>query len=108
MYGSIEVIPLQAGMRATLELRPTRLFDMGLGEPGRGVTAEAEGGVLGLVIDARGRPLDLPAETAKCRALAQEWLGSLGIGEDVKDKTGDLGGWLREAARQHAGSRMNR
>lgn len=77
MYGSIALIPLAAGARATLELHPTRRFDMGLGEPGRGVTAEAEGGILGLIIDARGRPLVLPAKDEDRRRLVREWMECL-------------------------------
>jgi hypothetical protein len=98
MYGSIAVIPLEAGERATLELRPARRFDVGLGEPGRGVTAEAEGGILGLIIDARGRPLELPADGDRRRELVGEWMTSLGIGDDHSDMESDFGTWLREAA----------
>jgi hypothetical protein len=78
-YGSLSVIPLGAGERAQLELHPTRRFDVGLSEPGRGATAEAEGGILGIVIDARGRPLSLPADGEKRRQLAQMWLADLGL-----------------------------
>ncbi len=78
-YGSIKLIPLAPAERATLELRPTRRFDVGLGEPGRGVTAEAEGGVLGLILDARGRPLELPMATEGRRQTLQDWLTSLGL-----------------------------
>lgn len=95
-YGSLALIPLDVGERATLELHPTRRFDVGLGEPGRGVTAEAEGGVLGLVIDARGRPLELPADDVSRRNLLQEWLESIGI--DEKDMGSKPGGWLHETA----------
>ncbi len=97
-YGSIMVIPLGPSERATLELRPTRRFDIGLGEPGRGVTAEAEGGLLGLVIDARGRPLDFPADDEDRRRLNQGWLESLGTDYGVGDKISGVGGWLGEAA----------
>jgi hypothetical protein len=97
-YGSIEVIPLEATERATLEIRPTRLFDVGLGEPGRGVTAEAEGGILGLVIDARGRPLEMPADDVARRELIHGWLESLGTGHGERDTSSELGGWLHEAA----------
>jgi hypothetical protein len=97
-YGSIEIIPLEAGERAILELHPTRRFDMGLGEPGRGVTAEAEGGTLGLVIDARGRPLELPADDPSRRKLIQEWLESVRIVQGGVDAGGDLSNWLRQAA----------
>jgi hypothetical protein len=84
VYGTVKVIRLAAGERATLELHPTRRFDMGLGEPGRGVTAEADGGILGLVIDARGRPLELPADVAERRKTVQAWLTSLGAGDSGK------------------------
>lgn len=84
VYGTVKVIGLAAGERATLELHPTRRFDMGLGEPGRGVTAEADGGILGLVIDARGRPLELPADVAERRKTVQAWLTSLGAGDSGK------------------------
>jgi hypothetical protein len=79
-YGSLSVIPLGSGERAQLELHPTRRFDVGLSEPGRGATAEAEGGVLGIVIDARGRPLSLPGDGEKRRQLMQSWLADLGLG----------------------------
>jgi hypothetical protein len=98
IYGSIAVIPLEAGERATLELRPARRFDMGLGEPGRDVTAEAEGGILGLIIDARGRPLELPADGEGRCELVGEWMKSLGIEDGESEKESEFGTWLREAA----------
>jgi hypothetical protein len=50
---------LDADATAHIELRPTRRFDVGAGH-GRPVAAEVHGGVVGLVIDARGRPLRVP------------------------------------------------
>jgi hypothetical protein len=99
-YGSIEVIPLGPGERASLELRPTRRFDVGVGEPGRVATAEAEGGILGLVIDARGRPLELPADDEGRRKLIQEWLVSVRLGQGEKVTGSEFVGWLREAGEQ--------
>jgi hypothetical protein len=87
-YGSIDLIPLAPGERATLELHPTRRFDVGLGEPGRGVTAEAEGGVLGLIVDARGRPIELPVDAEGRRQLMQEWLNSLVTGGNAGELSG--------------------
>ena len=107
-YGSIELVPLGVGERATLELHPTHRFDMGLGEPGRGVTAEAEGGTLGLIIDARGRPLELPADGPGRRQLIQEWLGSVRIVQDGADLGGDLSGWLRQAVDRGVGDSAHR
>ncbi len=77
-YGSLEVLPLTTGHKATLELRPTRKFDIGLGAKGRGATTELEGGAVGVIIDARGRPLSLPATREKQQAKIQEWLWSVG------------------------------
>ncbi|HID86833.1 MAG TPA: hypothetical protein EYP55_05570 [Anaerolineae bacterium] len=71
-YGAIQVIPLPPGRTARLELRPTRHFDVGLGVKGRGAVTEVEGGLLGLIIDARGRPLGLPSEEER-----REWLAAM-------------------------------
>ena len=80
-YGQIEVITLPAGQKATLEMRPSRYFDVGLGQPGRGAVAEVEGGVFGLIIDARGRPLRLAQDDKKRYEQLKQWLASLGIQE---------------------------
>ncbi len=77
-YGSLEVLPLTTGHKATLELRPTRRFDIGLGARGKGATTELEGGAVGVIIDARGRPLSLPATREEQRAKTQKWLWSVG------------------------------
>lgn len=78
-YGSIRVIALPPGEKAALEIRPSRQFDIGLGQPGRGVLAEVEGGMLGLIIDARGRPLRLPKDEARRQEQLRQWLGELGV-----------------------------
>ena len=70
-YGSIRVIPLPLGRTARLELRPTRHFDVGLGAKGKGAATKVEGGALGLIIDARGRPL-LSSEQER-----REWLAAM-------------------------------
>jgi len=38
-----------------------------------------DGGVLGIIVDARGRPLSLPEEGEWRRAKIREWMGELGI-----------------------------
>ncbi len=79
LYGTIEIIDLPPGQKATLEIRPARHFDIGLGQPGRGAVAEVEGGTLGIIIDARGRPLRLAQDDAQRQAQLQQWLSSLKI-----------------------------
>jgi hypothetical protein len=76
--GTIEVIPLTPGQKASLELRPSRNFDIGWGHKGRGAVAEVEGGVLGLVIDARGRPLHVPPDAQERIRALQRWRWGIG------------------------------
>jgi hypothetical protein len=80
-YGSLEVIPLPLGQTATLELHPTRRFDIGLGRRGRGARVQVKGGTVGVIIDARGRPLRFPPDSTGEMSQAervQEWLWSIG------------------------------
>jgi hypothetical protein len=77
--GSLEVLPLPPGQKAVLDLRPRRNIDVGRGGPGRGGSAvEVQGGLVGLVIDARGRPLALPSDAEKRRERVQQWLWDMG------------------------------
>ncbi len=78
-YGSIEVIPLAANDQAMLTLFPARTIDVGLGPGEQARAGEAiEGGILGLIIDARGRPLSLPADPAYRRAKLVQWRQAVG------------------------------
>lgn len=76
-YGQLEIWPLLPGQKATLEIRPTRRFDAGLG-PGRGGKVQAIGGLVGLIVDARGRPLVLPSDEDKRRRLLNGWIWDVG------------------------------
>jgi hypothetical protein len=58
-YGTIQVVPLGPDETANIEVHPTRQFDIVPGQPGQGASAQVTGGVLGLIIDTRGRPLRL-------------------------------------------------
>ncbi len=78
-YGTLEVIPLPPGREAFLELRPTSKFDVGLARKGKGARTEVEGGTVGVIIDARGRPLSLPTDGEKRRAKMQEWMREIGL-----------------------------
>lgn len=77
-YGELEIWPLLPGQRATLELKPQRRFDLGLGGPGHGGKVQVVGGLVGLVVDARGRPLLLPENPERRRQRLQRWLWDVG------------------------------
>jgi hypothetical protein len=76
--GALEVLPLPLGRSANLNLLPLHRADVGMGGPGRGGSLKVTGGVLGVVIDARGRPLRLSQEAARKMELYHKWLWSLG------------------------------
>lgn len=76
-------LPLRQGERALLGLQPHPTVDIGLG-PGRSAkaTESIEGGALGVIIDTRRRPLQLPTESASRLTRLREWRAALGLGSD--------------------------
>ncbi|GCF09353.1 glutamate mutase L [Dictyobacter arantiisoli] len=79
MGGSVEVIPLQPNEQALLTLFPAPTVDVGLGPGERARAAEEiDGGLIGLIIDARGRPLALPADDTERQARLLQWSQALG------------------------------
>lgn len=77
-HGTLEVIPLPLGKSANLHLQPLNRFDVGMGGPGRGGSVRVVGGALGVIIDARGRPLRLPKDDARRRDILKKWIWTLG------------------------------
>lgn len=79
MTGSLEIIPLRTNEQALLTLFPAPTVDVGLGPGERARAAEEiDGGLVGLVIDARGRPLTLPANDAERQARLLQWMQVIG------------------------------
>lgn len=77
-FGEMMVYPLGVGESATLHLRPARGFDVGAG-PGRSRDAEVTGGVVGIIIDARGRPFTLPPDHSTRVRKLREWMTALNV-----------------------------
>jgi hypothetical protein len=75
--GAFEILPLASGQSGKLTLQPLHHADVGLG-PGRSNELTISGTVLGVVIDARGRPLRFPADHARRRELLKKWLWTVG------------------------------
>ena len=77
--GTLEVMPLTTNQSARLFLQPLRHVDVGFGPgrfPSEGIPVT--GTALGVVIDARGRPLRLPADAVRRRELIKKWQWTLG------------------------------
>lgn len=79
--GQLVIMPLRLGESGRLTLRPEKGVDVGFGGPGKAGALRVSGGVLGLVIDARGRPLALPPDPEARRELAAKWLWDIGVRE---------------------------
>ncbi len=77
-HGDLEVVPLPVGQEAILELSPRSDIDVGLGGEGGGGKRRVSGGIAGLIIDARGRPLRPPKDPGKRHEQMQQWLWAAG------------------------------
>ncbi len=77
-YGDIRVHPLPLGAAATAVLEPSRGMDLGAGR-GRAMEAQVTGGTVGVVVDARGRPLDLPENDELRIAALKRWAAALSL-----------------------------
>ncbi len=76
--GDLTLFALGREERAQIELKPTRAFDFGEGK-GKAVAREVTGGVVGLLLDARGRPLHLPSDSAARIAAIKRWDDAIGL-----------------------------
>ena len=76
-FGDILHIPMEAA-KAKLIAKPVKGFDMGAG-PGNKVEADIEGGVVGIVLDGRGRPFELPKSHSKRIADLNKWYKAMGM-----------------------------
>jgi hypothetical protein len=75
--GGLHVLPLPAGKAADLYVQPLQNVNIGLG-PGRGGwIRRVVGGVFGLVIDTRGRPVQVPTSFNRRLEALQAWQNAL-------------------------------
>ena len=77
-FGDLVLFPLPLGEIVTICAEPARGFDLGAG-PGKRIERQIKGGTVGLVLDARGRPLVLPEERDPCRAMIRRWIEALDL-----------------------------
>ncbi len=75
-YGEMKLYPLSTDQEAEVEVNPTRHFDVGRGM-GSAIKQKVKGGVVGLVIDARGRPLIMPDAMDKRVRQLTSWAKAL-------------------------------
>jgi len=77
-FGDIHLIEFGPDQTGTITCEPVRGFDLGAG-PGKRVEHEVRGGTVGLVIDGRGRPLNLPEDRKECQKTISRWIESMSL-----------------------------
>jgi len=75
-YGEIKLIPLGVNEIAEAILTPKKGLDLGDGK-NNAVKTTITGGVVGTIIDTRGRPFTLPADNAQRISLLKKWMKEL-------------------------------
>ena len=81
-FGELCLYPLGVGEKAQLTIQPERRLDMGAGR-GQSVEAEVEGGVVGLVVDTRGRPLEVSNASTERVPLLKKWFDALEVYPEI-------------------------
>ena len=77
-YRDMVLIPLGVGEKKEVIITPTKSFDVGAGK-GKQLKTLVDGGIVGLIIDARGRPFELPEDNSKRIELLTRWNNALAI-----------------------------
>ncbi|MCF6191584.1 MAG: hypothetical protein L3J76_00405, partial [Candidatus Hydrothermae bacterium] len=77
-FGEIRRLPLPEGQTVRAVLEPARGFDLGEGR-GKTVEAELKGGVVGILFDCRGRPLQIPEKATERVELLSRWVEALDV-----------------------------
>ena len=71
-FGELSRLSLEDGQEAQISLAPSKGFDFGAGK-GKRVSRLVKGGVVGLILDARGRPLIFAQDEATHGVQLQAW-----------------------------------
>jgi hypothetical protein len=83
--GEVKLILIAEGQVAKAIITPAKNFDMGEGN-GKMVERTIMGGVAGVLLDARGRPLYLPDEDGARKELLLKWFRALDLYPEDKLK----------------------
>ncbi len=78
VVGELTLLPVTEGTESSLRLVPGRGWDVGAG-PGQELTCQVTGGVAGVMMDTRGRPLRFPQNEIERQARVTSWNESLNL-----------------------------
>ena len=77
--GQLQWIPLADGEEVEVSLQPARRWNVGAG-PGQALNARVRGGIVGLVLDGRGRPIQMASDQDRRRQIS-DWQQALNLYE---------------------------
>ena len=77
-FGDLKLFTLTREQQAQVTLQPIKQIDLGKG-PGQSLTRTVQGGVVGLMLDGRGRPLQIPSDQAARAATLMRWYKAVGL-----------------------------
>jgi uncharacterized protein (TIGR01319 family) len=77
-FGEMRLFPLDLNKKAKVSMQPAKQVNLGAGT-GVAVTRDVHGGVVGLLLDGRGRPLQLPREHGARVAALKRWFNGVGL-----------------------------
>ena len=75
--GQLQWLPLADGEEVEIALQPARRWDVGAGL-GHALNARVRGGVVGLVLDGRGRPIEMATDRDRRRQMS-DWQRALNL-----------------------------
>jgi hypothetical protein len=76
--GDLKLIPLVADQEAKVHVEPANQYDVGAG-PGNALNTVVQGGIAGLLLDARGRPLYFPEDDQRRKEMLLKWFRSVNL-----------------------------
>ena len=76
--GELRLFPLGPDQKARLTMQPVKTVNLGQGA-GVPVSRDVQGGVVGLLLDGRGRPLQLPADEPARVAALTKWFRAVDL-----------------------------
>jgi len=82
-FGEIRIVQLGEKEEAKCKITPAKEFDVGAG-PGKERETTVSGGVAGIMMDARGRPLYLPTNEGQRKELLLNWFKSVQLYDEKK------------------------
>ena len=77
-FGQLRLYPLGVGQKAQVKLQPDRRFNVGA-ERGHPLETEVTGGMVGLVVDTRGRPFEISPDPKLRVPDLKKWTETLNV-----------------------------